>query len=61
MSYLIRIGHGQSEAFARLVINPGNGEKSHSISDVLDGKAHNLPAGAKKFCRDWLGPLPKVA
>ena len=31
MSYLIRIGHGQSEAFARLVIvNPGKGEKSHA-------------------------------
>ena len=51
MSYLIRIGHGQSEAFARLVINPGKGEKSHSISDVLDGKAHNLPAGAKVLPR----------
>jgi hypothetical protein len=60
MSHLIRIGHGQSERFAELVIGAGKDAKSHNICDVLDGHVRNIPAGAKKFCREWLGKLPQV-
>lgn len=60
MSYLIRINHGNSEQFADLVVNPGKDEKAFNIAKVCDGAIRGLPAGAAKFCREWLGPLPKV-
>lgn len=60
MSYLIRINHGLNEQFAHLVINPGKDEKLCCITSVCDGAIRGLPAGAAKFCREWLGPLPKV-